>query len=329
VPITPASGSIRLLLPFNNATGYATGVAVANPSSTQSASINIIYRDQNGNQISLPAAQTSLTVPPMAHSSFVIPSSAGTTGVAEFDSSVAVVGLGIRSHVNAFTSVEALSSVPVGGKTITHIADGQGWNTSVILVNTDTAPANFTIIFRNDAGAPLALPLGPDGNQTQLSGTIAPGGSRTLISQGTSPSLVTGWAELDTNSPIGGTAIFGFQSGGTLSEASVPIIPDTHTQFEIPFDGSAGLALGVAFANPSSSTSANITVSFNNPNGQAVGNSQSFSIQPSGHASEVLNLPINGPGVAVITSNTPVSALGIRSHGGAFTSIRSFGLGGN
>src|ERR1017187_3197674 len=106
----------------------------------------------------------------MGHNSFVIPTTAGTTGVAEFDSSVAVVGLGIRSHGGAFTSVEALSSVPVGGKTITHIADGQGWNTSVVLVNTDTVPANFTITFRNDAGTALTLPLGPDGNLSQLTG---------------------------------------------------------------------------------------------------------------------------------------------------------------
>ncbi len=324
VPIT-SNSTTRFLLPFNNAAGYALGVAVANPSATQSATVNIIYRDPSGNQ----TGTATQTVPPMGHNSFVVPASAGTTGVAEFDSSVPVVGLGIRSHGGAFTSIEALSAVPVGGKTITHLADGQGWDTSVVLVNTDTAPANFTITFRNDAGNPLTLPLGPDGNQSQITGTIAPGGSRTITSQGTSVNLVTGWAELDTTSPIGGTAIFGYQSGGTLSEASVPIIPDTHTQFELPFDGSAGLGLGVAFANPSSSATAMISVSFNNAAGQPVGMPVSAVVPPDGHTSIVLALPVSAPGVAVVTSSTPVSALGIRSHSGAFTSIRTFGLGGN
>jgi hypothetical protein len=322
VPIASA-GSMRFLLPFDNSPGYSLSVAVANPSATQSASLSITYRDPSGNQ----TGTDSKTVPPMGSTSFAIPASAGSTGVAEIDSSVAVAGLGIRNNGTAFTSVEALSSVAAGGKTITDIKDGQGWDTSLVLVNTDTAPANFTIIFRDDSGNALTLPLGPDGNQSQLTGTIAPGGSRTITSQGTSAGLVTGWAELDTTSPIGGTAIFGFQSGGNLSEATAPIIPDTHTNFVFPFDGSAGLGTSVAFANPSSSASANISVTFNNAAGQAVGTAMSYVVPPDGHTFAAL--PVNAPGVAVVTSSTPVSAVAIRSHSGAFTSLRVFGLGGN
>ena len=79
---------------------------------------------------------------PHGHVSFVVPVSAGARGVAEFASpSVDVVGLGIRSHGRAFTSVETLASVPAGNKTMSHIADGGGWKTTIVLVNADSQPA--------------------------------------------------------------------------------------------------------------------------------------------------------------------------------------------
>src|SRR5207237_4774134 len=114
-----------------------------------------------------------------------------------------------RGHGRAFTSIEAQASVPAGDKTISHIADGAGWKTTIILVNTDSQPAPFTIRFRGDSGLALRLPLGADGRVTTLSGTIAPGGSRTLQTDGVAGTLATGWAELSTSYAIGGTAIFG------------------------------------------------------------------------------------------------------------------------
>jgi hypothetical protein len=243
VPITTLRGR-RFLLPFDSTSGFATGVAVANPSATQPAVVSVIFRNQAGQTTS---SVGPYVVAPHGHVSFVVPSSAGARGVAEFASpSVDVVGLGIRSHGRAFTSVETQSSVPAGNKTISHIADGGGWKTTIVLVNTDSQPAPFTLRFRGDDGAALRLSLGPDGRVTTLTGTIAPGGSRTIQTDGTAITLETGWAQLATSFAVGGTAIFGAQMPGQPdSEAAVPIISGGGDKFLLSFDGSSGFGTGV------------------------------------------------------------------------------------
>jgi len=151
---------------------------VANPSLFQNALVSVVFRDPSGQQT---GTAGPYNVPAHGHISFVLPASAGVRGVAEFTSpNVDVVGLGIRGHGRAFTSIESQASVPAGDKTISHIADGGGWKTTIILVNTDSQPAPFTIRFRGDNGSALRLSLGADGRVTTLTGTIAPGGSRTL-----------------------------------------------------------------------------------------------------------------------------------------------------
>ncbi|HTM49144.1 MAG TPA: hypothetical protein VL285_10700 [Bryobacteraceae bacterium] len=320
VPITTLRGK-RFLLPFDNSPGFATGVAVANPSAAQPAVVSVVFRN--------PSGQVTSSVGPYlvaahGHVSFVIPGSAGTRGVAEFTSSGEdVAGLGIRSHGRAFTSVETLAGVPAGNKNISHIADGGGWKTTIVLVNSDSQPAPFTLRFRGDNGAALRLSLGADGQVTSLTGTIAPGGSRTIQTDGTNGTLVTGWAQLSTSFEVGGTAIFGAQVPGQPdSEAAVPILAGGGDKLLLSFDGSFGFGTGVAFANPSASESANVSVLYRDVLGRALGAASTYTLPPNGHRSVVL--PVNVRGVAEITSpDTPVSALGIRSHNGAFTSVRS------
>lgn len=319
VPITRGA-SKRFLLPFDNSSGAGTGVAVANPSG-QSANISVIFRDPSGQQT---GTAGPYNIAAHGHISFVLPASAGTQGAAEFASVGAdVVALGIRGHGRAFTSLEALSSVPAGGKTISHLADGGGWKTTIILVNTDSQTAPFTLRFWADNGTPLLLALGTDGLVSQLTGTIAPGGSRTIRTNGTAASLATGWAELVTSYAVGGTAIFGAQIPGQPdSEAAAPIVAGAARQFMLPFDGSPGMATGVALANPSATQAAKIEVACHNVFGQPAGSAITYVAPPNGHISVVL--AASAPGVAMISSpDVPVAALGIRSHNGAFTSVRT------
>jgi hypothetical protein len=283
--------------------------------------VSVIFRNQAGQ---ITGSVGPYVVAAHGHVSFVIPGSAGVRGVAEFTSpDVDVVGLGIRSHGRAFTSVETLASVPAGGKTISHVADGGGWKTTIVLVNSDSQPAPFTLRFRGDDGSALRLSLGADGRVSTLTGTIAPGGSRTIQTDGTGATLETGWAQLSTSFAVGGTAIFGAQVPGQPdSEAAVPIIAGGGDKFLLSFDGSAGFGTGVAFANPSATDNAAISVIFRDAFGQQIGQPRAYLAPANGHTSVVL--PVNVRGVAEIASpDTPVSALGIRSHNGAFTSVRS------
>ena len=76
-------------------------------------------------------------------------------GVLELTSSTGqLFALGIRGNNGAFTSIEALSPQEVKTKVISHVADGARWKTTIILVNTDTVPAQFTVNFWKDDGSP-------------------------------------------------------------------------------------------------------------------------------------------------------------------------------
>ena len=316
VPSTPLR-TRRFLLPFDNSAGTGTGVAFANPDPAQTAVVSATYRD--------PFGQTTFTggpiyVPPRGHVSFVLPAAAGVEGVAEFTSTSGIAGLGIRGHGRLFTSLETLSRVPAGDKTITHLADGAGWKTSIILVNSGAEPAPFTLRFWNDRGAALTLGLGPDGRHSSISGTIAPGGSRTIRTDGAGSALNPGWAELQTAGRVGGTAIFAAKIAGQPdAEAAVPIAGGGARRFVLPVDGSAGFATGVAFGNPAVATT--VTVAFRTEAGVPVAAPTTFSVPSHGHFSAVL--PVNLRGVAEVTSGTAIFALGIRGHNQAFTSVRT------
>jgi hypothetical protein len=71
--------------------------------------------------------------------------------------------LGTRANGKAFTTIEALSGVTSAQKITAHIASGGGWKTTFLLVNTGTAPAQFTLDFFADNGTAVALPLDTGG----------------------------------------------------------------------------------------------------------------------------------------------------------------------
>ncbi|HTM49587.1 MAG TPA: hypothetical protein VL285_12925 [Bryobacteraceae bacterium] len=43
---------------------------------------------------------------------------------------------------------------------ISHIADAARWKTTLVLVNTDTAPVQLTVNFWRDDGSPFTVPAG-------------------------------------------------------------------------------------------------------------------------------------------------------------------------
>ena len=61
---------------------------------------------------------------------------------------------------NALTTIPALANVGTNGGSIAHIATGNGWQTTFVLVNTGTSAASLQLNFFADNGSPLALPIG-------------------------------------------------------------------------------------------------------------------------------------------------------------------------
>jgi hypothetical protein len=105
-PLEATRGS-RLVLPFDNVAGFATGMALVNLTS-DAVTINATIRDDSGAQIGL----QPFAVPAMGHTSFALndrlPVTSGRRGVVEFQTTAgaAIAGLGLRfSPSGSFTSV--------------------------------------------------------------------------------------------------------------------------------------------------------------------------------------------------------------------------------
>jgi len=110
--VTGIQSGNRVFLPFDNTSGYVTGMAVAN-TSTQTLSITLHFTTDSG-----AASQGSISLPPHAHVAFALtappasvslPPLAGLRGSIELDAStpdIAVVGLRF-SPTNSFTSLGA------------------------------------------------------------------------------------------------------------------------------------------------------------------------------------------------------------------------------
>lgn len=332
VPLS-STGNTKLFVPFDQTVkqfSFATGVALANPASTD-ATVSVTFTDEFGQTIPVSG---QILVPAYGHYAAVLgdvfPQIRGKRGVVQLVANTNLYGLGIRFNGGAFTSIEALANVAPGPKIISHLANGQGWKTTILLVNTDTKPAQFTLAFWKDNGAALNLPLGPYGTVAAVSGTIGPGNSQIIETDGSGSSLVEGWANLITNSPIGGTAIFTAQSDGVPpSEAAVPLSSSASSQLFMPFDNTSGtlaFATGLALANPNEQD-ATITVAFTSSTGQNVPVTGTINVPAHGHYACVLGdmFPaIRGKrGVVQLNSNVQLYGLGIRYNGGAYTSIRT------
>ena len=102
--------SSSLVLPFDNAAGFATGVALVNLT-TDPVIVNAVIRDDNGAQIGLQAVALS----GKAHSSFFLTDrfsiTSGRRGTIEFQNTAggAVAGIGIRFNpLGSFTSVPTI-----------------------------------------------------------------------------------------------------------------------------------------------------------------------------------------------------------------------------
>ena len=251
------------VLAFDNTAGVLLGVAVENVSA-QTAQIPITIRDDTGAQISTPGATISLAG--HGHTSFVLsdpvqgfPVTANRRGTIEFDtpSGGQISVLGIRTtplgNGNTFTTIPALANVDVGGGSIAHLATGNGWQSTFVLVNMGASAAQANLNFFADDGSPLFLPLEfpQSGNGTasvasSMSRTLAPGAGLWVQSAAplSNPAPTTGSAQLTTNGNIGGFVIFRYNPNG--QEAVVPMETRNANAYILAFDNTAGTATGVA-----------------------------------------------------------------------------------
>ena len=168
------------LLSFDNTNGIALGVAVDNVA-TSAGNVGVIVRDDKGALLTTGSLAISAN---LGHSSFVLatqyPVTDGIRGTVEFDTppggQISVLGIRFTPPNNALTTIPALANVGTAGGSIAHIATGNGWQTTFVLLNTGTTLAPVTLKFFADlTGGPLTIPV---------SFPQIPGGTVSLVSIG-------------------------------------------------------------------------------------------------------------------------------------------------
>jgi hypothetical protein len=297
------------LLAYDNTGGVVLGVAVANVSA-QAGTVGIVLRDDAGNQI----GTGSLPMQASGHTSFVLssqfPVTTGKRGTIEFDTPAGgqISVLGIRTTPlggsNTLTTIPALASVGTNGGSIAHIATGNGWQTTFVLVNTGTSAAQVNLNFFADVtGTPLSLPLsfpqtGTGSTATSVNQSLPAGASLLVQSAAplSNPAPTIGSAQLTTNGKVGGFVIFRYNPNG--QEAVVPLESRTANGFLIAFDNTAGTATGIAI-NSVSSQAANVPVIIRDDSGNQIG-------------TDTLNLAANGHLAFTLVSDKYAATANIR-----------------
>ena len=294
------------LLAFDNTNSVVLGIAIDNVSSN-AAVIPVVIRDETGNVIGSPS---TISLAANGHTSFVLstqyPATADKHGTIEFDTpgSGPISVLGIRTTplgtTNTLTTIPALANVGTTGGSIAHIATGNGWQTTFVLVNTGTTTAQATLNFYSDVtGAPLSLPLSfplISSSTTTVNSTVsqplAPGA--TLLVQSAAPASdptpTIGSAQLTTNGNVGGFVIFRYNPNG--QEAVVPLESRTAPGFIIAFDNTNGTATGIAL-NSVSPQAVVVPVIVRNDAGATIA-TDNLSLAANGHLAFTLGSSLAG-----------------------------------
>jgi hypothetical protein len=326
VPMETRNAS-SYLLAFDNTGGAALGVAVENVS-PQTGNVGVVMRDDAGAQI----GTSSLAMSGDGHTSFVLstqfPITANKRGTIEFDTSsagqISVLGIRLTPPNNALTTIPVLANVGTSGGSIAHIATGNGWQTTFVLVNTGTSAAQANLNFFADVtGKPLSLPISfpqVDSAVTTASSvrqTLAAGAS--LLVQSAAPLLnptpTTGSAQLTTNGNVSGFVIFRYNPTG--QEAGVPLESVNANAYILAFDHTLGTATGVAI-NSVSSQAMNVPVVIRDDTGNQLA-TDTLNLAPNGHLAFTLvtdKYPVTANIRGTIEFDTPpggqIGALGIR-----------------
>ena len=260
VPLETRNAS-SYLLAFDNTGGAGLSVAVENISA-QGANIPLVIRDDNGVQIGLPGAMMALLG--SGHASFELasqyPIAANKRGTIEFDTPPGgrISVLGVRTTPlavgSALTTIPAVTNAGVNGGSFAHIAIGNGWQTTFVLVNTGLGIAQAHLSFFDDSGSPLPVPLsfpqlGGDSSivVSRVDRTLMPGASL-IVETATPPVLAVGSAQLSAEaSAVGGFVIFRYNPDG--QEAVVPLENRNAGAYLLAFDNTDGNTTGVAVSS--------------------------------------------------------------------------------
>lgn len=214
-----------------------------------------------------------------------------------------------------------------GDRVIPQFVDGGSWKTSMFFVNLESHTVSFQVLFFNDDGSDMLVPIVGQGLVRGLNITLDTAGSIELETTGNAPNLAQGWALLSqtTNDSVGGFAVFRQSVFGRADqEAVVPIVSQFDSHFVLLFDNTGPFTTAIALANPTTNAVV-IPVNIRNQAGQII-DQRTINLGAYNHTA--FTLPDTWSSTAgrrgaieFQTSGFGVAALGLRFSGAAFTSF--------
>jgi hypothetical protein len=332
VPASPLISSGRLYAEASSTVN--TGVAMANPNG-QPVTVNFHFTDATG----VDFGQGSTVIPADGQIAKFLnqaPFSGGSAlmGTFTFTASQPISVVALRGLTNE-RSEFLLTTLPVADLSVTpgsdafvfpHYADGGGWTSTLLLVNTTDTPMSGTILFCGQGGCPAAV-------QPVVSNayTLPPGSSFQFQTAGAANTVTTGSIRVTPTSGSkapAGVVVFSFKSAGvTVSTAGVPA-PGTTNAFRLYAELSStpgqsdSIQTGVAIANPGTAT-ASVLFELNTLTGVSTGLSGSLSIPAGGQTGvflsqipgfDTLTTPFQGVLRVSTLSSEGISVIGIRGR---------------
>ncbi len=220
------------------------------------------------------------------------------------------------------TPVADLAKPAIGGTvSFPQLADGGGYTTSIILLNTSDHVETGTLSILDDYGNPLMVHAvgGTTGSRTPYS--ISIGGAFCFQTDGSSDRSDVGWVLLtpDPESPTPvGAGVFGYNPGDFMvMESGIPAATGT-THARIYVDLSGRHDTGLAIANLADDLTAISISAFASDGVTFAGSTQEpVRIPGNGHTAHfardfIAGLPAGFTGVLEIASPTPIAALTMR-----------------
>jgi len=246
----------------------------------------------------------------------------GLTSSTDFPTSNALQA----KNLNASAGTAFVSVISAGGvagpvtSTLPHVADGNGFDTLVLLINTGTADANYALQFFNQSGAQVSYQLDP--TQSGMTGTIHPGSQAIVRTAGSGSSTNLGWGQLTAPSAVKGMVIYQQQASPTsFQEGSAPFTaPSTH--FFVPFDNTTGSTTSIGFVNPSPTQTATVNFTVRYASG-GTDNVPALNMNPLQQIANTVTAIWPGTagkrGMIEVNATSPVGLVAFRFQGAALT----------
>ena len=219
--------------------------------------------------------------------------------------------------IRVLTNASATSVVP-------HFAAGATYMTGFYIINKSNTTASFSILFYNDNGTQISIPVTGIGNTGTISGTVAPLGTAYYeVGDPNNPTLLSGSAQIQASPSVAVQGLFRHLGAGNVYyEAAVPSSTGSN-EVLIAFDyttfaqTNAQIFTGIALANLDSANPATISCTARNSQGTVISGAVTVpTLNPLGHFAG-FNFPalMGQQGTLDCTSNTKVGAIALRALG--------------